>query len=84
VTRLTVWALTAVAAVPQPSTAPTEGADMAFNPLDQRGIPVEEQIRNWSVLNVTPFDKHTVDPDTRRREILMTVEPTAPAPPRPA
>jgi hypothetical protein len=68
---LTVWALTAVAAVPHPSTAPIEGVDVAFNPLNQRRIPVEEQFRNWSELNVTPFDKHTVDPYTRTRVILM-------------
>jgi hypothetical protein len=44
---------------------------MAFNPLEQTGIPVDEQFRNWSELNVTPFDKHTVDPYTRTRVILM-------------
>lgn len=44
---------------------------MAFNPLDQTGIPVDEQTRNWSELNVTPYDKHTVDPFTRTRVILM-------------
>ena len=44
---------------------------MAFNPLEQTGIPVDAQFRNWSELNVTPFDKHTVDPYTRTRVILM-------------
>jgi len=44
---------------------------MAFNPLEQTGIPVHDQIRNWSELNVTPYDKHTVDPYTRTRVILM-------------
>ena len=44
---------------------------MAFNPLEQKGVPVDEQFRNWSELNVTPFDKHTVDPYTRTRVILM-------------
>ena len=44
---------------------------MAFNPLDQKGIPVPEQFRNWSELNVTPYDKGTVDPYTRTRVILM-------------
>ena len=44
---------------------------MAFNPLDEQGIAVEDQFRNWSVLNVTPYDKHTVDPYTRTRVILM-------------
>ena len=44
---------------------------MAFNPLDQKGIPVPEQFRNWSELNITPYDKQTVDPYTRTRVILM-------------
>src|SRR5690606_37074206 len=44
---------------------------MAFNPLDQKGTPVEDQFRNWSELNVEPYDKHTVDPYTRTRVILM-------------
>jgi hypothetical protein len=44
---------------------------MAFNPLEQAGIPVEDQFRNWSELNVEPYDKHTVDPYTRTRVILM-------------
>jgi hypothetical protein len=44
---------------------------MAFNPLEQTGIPVDEQIRNWSELNVEPYDKRTVDPYTRTRVILM-------------
>ena len=44
---------------------------MALNPLDQKGIPVEEQFRNWSELNVEPYDKHEVDPYTRTRVILM-------------
>jgi hypothetical protein len=41
------------------------------NPLEQPGIPVEEQFRNWSELNVTPFDKLDVHPYTRTRVILM-------------
>src|SRR5215203_5345601 len=44
---------------------------MAFNPLEQTGIPVEKQLRNWSELNVEPFDKHAVHPYTRTRVILM-------------
>ncbi len=44
---------------------------MAFNPLDEKGIPVEEQYRNWSELNVEPYDKQAVDPYTRTRVILM-------------
>ena len=44
---------------------------MAMNPLDQRGMPIEEQFRNWSELNVTPYDKREVHPYTRTRVILM-------------
>ena len=44
---------------------------MAVNPLDQKGIAVPDQFRNWSELNPTPYDKHTVDPYTRTRVILM-------------
>ncbi|HEX8802612.1 MAG TPA: hypothetical protein VF743_00425 [Acidimicrobiales bacterium] len=44
---------------------------MAFNPLDQTGIPVEDQFRNWSEQNVEPYDKRAVDPYTRCRVILM-------------
>jgi hypothetical protein len=44
---------------------------MVFNPLEQNGIPVEDQFRNWSELNVTPYDKQGVDPYTRTRVILM-------------
>ena len=44
---------------------------MAVNPLDQKGIAVPDQFRNWSELNPTPYDKRTVDPYTRTRVILM-------------
>ena len=44
---------------------------MAFNPLEQSGIPVEAQFRNWAELNVTPFDKYDVHPFTRVRAIFM-------------
>jgi hypothetical protein len=44
---------------------------MAFNPLEHRGIPVEEQLRNWRELNVEPYDKESIDPYTRSRIILM-------------
>jgi hypothetical protein len=42
-----------------------------MNPLQEPGIPVEEQFRPWSELNVTPFDKGSVHPYTRTRVILM-------------
>jgi len=41
------------------------------NPLEEPGIPVEDQFRNWSELNVDPYDKMEVDPYTRTRVILM-------------
>ena len=44
---------------------------MAMNPLDQRGLPIEQQFRNWSELNVDPYDKRDVEPYTRTRVILM-------------
>jgi hypothetical protein len=44
---------------------------MAFNPLEQRGIPVEEQFTTLEEMNPEPYDKHTVDPYTRTRVILM-------------
>ena len=42
-----------------------------MNPLDQKGIPVEDQFRSWSELNVDPYDKLDVHPYTRTRQILM-------------
>jgi hypothetical protein len=43
----------------------------SFNPLEQPGIPLEQQIRNWPELNVEPFDPDTVHPYTRCRVIVM-------------
>ena len=42
-----------------------------MNPLDQKGLALEDQLRNWSDLNVEPYDKHAVHPYTRTRVILM-------------
>jgi hypothetical protein len=42
-----------------------------MNPLEERGTPLEEQLRSWSELNVDPYDKDAVDPYTRTRVILM-------------
>jgi hypothetical protein len=44
---------------------------MALNPLAEDGIPVDRQFRNWSELNVQPYDKASVEPYTRTRVILM-------------
>ncbi|TDC06607.1 hypothetical protein E1265_34655 [Streptomyces sp. 8K308] len=44
---------------------------MTFNPLEQRGIPLDEQTRNWRELNVEPIDPDRCDPYTRCRIITM-------------
>ncbi len=44
---------------------------MTFNPLEEKGIPVDDQFRSWSELNVAPYDKNAVHPYTRTRVILM-------------
>ena len=44
---------------------------MGLNPLKEKGIPSEKQLRNWSELNVKPYDKNAVHPYTRTRIILM-------------
>lgn len=44
---------------------------MAFNPLEEKGLAVDEQIRSWRELNVEPFDPDTVHPYTRCRVIVM-------------
>jgi hypothetical protein len=42
-----------------------------FNPLEQAGIPLENQIRNWRELDVEPIDPELVDPYTRTRIIAL-------------
>jgi hypothetical protein len=42
-----------------------------MNPLEQKGVAVEDQFRSWSELNVAPYDKLDVHPYTRTRVILM-------------
>lgn len=44
---------------------------MGFNPLEEKGVPLDEQLRNWSELNVEPYDALNVDPYTRCRVISM-------------
>jgi rubrerythrin len=44
---------------------------MTFNPLAERGIPLDRQLRSWSELNVPPYDTRDVHPYTRCRVILM-------------
>jgi hypothetical protein len=42
-----------------------------FNPLEHRGVPLDQQIRNWRELDVVPIDPEAVDPYTRCRIITM-------------
>lgn len=44
---------------------------MGFNPLKEKGMPIEKQLRSWSELNVTPYDKNTVEPYTQTRVITI-------------
>jgi rubrerythrin len=44
---------------------------MAFDPLSEKGIPLDQQVRNWSELNTKPYDPLDVDPWTRCRVIGM-------------
>ncbi|TDE37588.1 hypothetical protein E1295_34385 [Nonomuraea mesophila] len=44
---------------------------MTFNPLQERGIPLDDQLRTWRELNVTPIDPDHADPYTRCRIITM-------------
>lgn len=43
---------------------------MSFNPLQHKGIPLEDQLRSWSELNVRPYRKEEVHPYSRARGIL--------------
>jgi len=42
-----------------------------FNPLEEKGIPLEDQLRNWSELNIEPYNKNEVHPYSRTRGILL-------------
>lgn len=44
---------------------------MAMNPFEEKGTPIEQQFKEWSRVNVEPYDKRSVDPYTRCRVILM-------------
>jgi hypothetical protein len=44
---------------------------MAFDPLKEKGIPIEKQFKNWRELNIKPYDKKSVHPYTQARVILM-------------
>jgi rubrerythrin len=44
---------------------------MSFNPLTEKGIAIDQQLRNWSELNVQPYRSEDVDPYTRTRVITL-------------
>lgn len=44
---------------------------MAFNPLKEKGTPVEKQVRSWDRLYLAPYDKNAIHPYSRARIILM-------------
>jgi hypothetical protein len=44
---------------------------MAMNPFEERGIPIERQIRSWKYVALPPYRKQDVDAFTRCRIILM-------------
>src|SRR5512139_2603435 len=44
---------------------------MSFNPLEHRGIPLDQQLRTWREINVAPIDPDRTDPYTRCRIITM-------------
>ncbi len=44
---------------------------MGFNPLKEKGIPLEKQTVSWSKANVQPYNKNEIHPYTRCRIILM-------------
>jgi hypothetical protein len=45
--------------------------ESVFNPLEHKGMPLDQQIRNWRELDVEPIDPEAVDPYTRCRIITM-------------
>lgn len=44
---------------------------MSFNPLEEKGMPLEKQLRNWHQIVGKPYNKTDVDCYTRTRQILM-------------
>ncbi len=44
---------------------------MAFNPLKEKGVPLEKQFKSLNELNTQPYDKNTVHPYARTAGILM-------------
>jgi hypothetical protein len=44
---------------------------MSFNPLKEKGIAMDKQIKTWDEINSKPYDKNEIDPYTKTRIILM-------------
>lgn len=44
---------------------------MTFNPLQEKGISIEKQLRSWHEITKKPFNKTDVDCYSRTRQILM-------------
>lgn len=44
---------------------------MSFNPLKEKGIALEKQLRSWHDIVKRPFNKYEVDCYSRTRQILM-------------
>ena len=44
---------------------------MTLNPLKEKGMPLEKQLRNWHQIVGEPYNKTDVDCYTRTRQILM-------------
>lgn len=44
---------------------------MAMNPYQERGMPLERQVRSWKNIALPPFPMQEVDAFTRCRVILM-------------
>ena len=44
---------------------------MTFNPLKEKGIALEKQIRTWHDIVKRPFNKSEIDCYSRTRQILM-------------
>ena len=44
---------------------------MTFNPMKEKGIPLEKQLTNWHQIVGKPYNKTEVDCYTRTRQILM-------------
>lgn len=44
---------------------------MTFNPLKEKGTPLDKQFRSWTQIAGQPYDKNDVDPYSRTRQILI-------------